>query len=184
MKISLVIQLTLPLFSCVPTGSFNNTEGLVVNTKYGAVKGKLSPNGLTRQFLGVPFAEPPIESRRFQAPIPKAPWEGIRPTQKYYIHLRGIGAFVMGGGNIYGLYDGTPTVSKQNVIVVTFNYRVGVFGFLTTEELKGNYAIQDQRMAMQWVKENIEFFGGDPNQITCYGQSAGAWSIAVMYFFA
>ena len=67
----------------------------------------------------------------------------------------------------------------QDVIVVTFNYRLGVLGFLAKfrSELKGNYALFDQRLVIQWVKDNIAAFGGDGSSITLYGQSSGAFMV-------
>ncbi|XP_052820049.1 liver carboxylesterase 1F-like [Mya arenaria] len=65
-----------------------------------------------------------------------------------------------------------------NVIVITFNNRVGIFGFFSTmdQNAKGNYGLWDQRLVFQWVKKHIHAFGGDPNRITIIGQSAGAVS--------
>ncbi len=91
-------------------------------------------------------------------------------------------------------------VNKTQVILVSANYRLGALGFLATDTLEGNFAIKDQRLALLWVKRNIAAFGGDPDnvssalfsrgasfvshllyclQITIFGQSAGASSIAV-----
>ncbi|XP_077003579.1 bile salt-activated lipase [Tamandua tetradactyla] len=96
------------------------------------------------------------------------------------------GAFLMGAGhganflNNY-LYDGEEIATRGNVIVVTFNYRVGPLGFLSTGDsnLPGNYGLRDQHMAIAWVKRNIAAFGGDPNNITLFGESAGAASVSL-----
>ncbi|KFO31953.1 bile salt-activated lipase [Fukomys damarensis] len=96
------------------------------------------------------------------------------------------GAFLMGAGhganflNIY-LYDGEEIATRGNVIVVTFNYRVGPLGFLSTGDanLPGNYGLRDQHMAIAWVKRNIAAFGGDPNNITIFGESAGGASVSL-----
>ncbi|XP_070811737.1 bile salt-activated lipase [Pituophis catenifer annectens] len=96
------------------------------------------------------------------------------------------GAFVWGGGqganflNNY-LYDGEEIASRGKVIVVTFNYRLGPLGFLSTGDaaLPGNYGLKDQHMAIAWVKRNIKNFGGDPDNITIFGESAGAVSVSL-----
>jgi para-nitrobenzyl esterase len=92
------------------------------------------------------------------------------------------GAFAIGSG---GLYDPRALVREGNVIVVTINYRVGPFGFLALDELQaespyaGNYGLADQIAAMTWVKNNIANFGGDPNNVTLFGESAGAISAII-----
>jgi len=77
-------------------------------------------------------------------------------------------------------------LANTGVIVVTINYRLGPLGFLRYTEkgsdIKGNFGIQDQQLAMRWVKENIDAFNGDPNAITLFGQSAGAMSVGLHLF--
>jgi para-nitrobenzyl esterase len=93
------------------------------------------------------------------------------------------GALTRGSGSL-PLYDG-ESLAKKGVVVVTINYRLGVFGFLAHPELtresdhnsSGNYAFLDQIAALQWVKKNIAAFGGDPKKVTIFGESAGAWSV-------
>uniref|UniRef100_A0A452SHT9 Carboxylic ester hydrolase n=1 Tax=Ursus americanus TaxID=9643 RepID=A0A452SHT9_URSAM len=96
------------------------------------------------------------------------------------------GAFLMGAGHGANflsnyLYDGEEIATRGNVIVVTFNYRVGPLGFLSTGDanLPGNYGLWDQHMAIAWVKRNIAAFGGDPNNITLFGESAGGASVSL-----
>lgn len=69
----------------------------------------------------------------------------------------------------------------QNIVIVTFNYRLGTFGFLSldTPEYPGNAGMKDQVLALRWVKENIIHFGGDPNRITIMGNSAGGMSVVL-----
>ncbi len=94
------------------------------------------------------------------------------------------GAFTEGGGSV-PLYDGTA-LAKKGVVVVTMNYRLGAFGFfahpaLTAEsphKASGNYGLMDMLASARWVKNNIAAFGGDPNNVTVFGQSAGAMAIA------
>lgn len=68
---------------------------------------------------------------------------------------------------------------RENVIVVTLNYRVGVYGFLSTSDLSspGNYGLKDQLIALKWVQANIVKFGGDPGKVTIFGESAGSASV-------
>ncbi|XP_066142507.1 venom carboxylesterase-6-like isoform X2 [Euwallacea fornicatus] len=82
------------------------------------------------------------------------------------------GSFREGSSDIYG----PQLLLQQNVVVVSFNYRLGFFGFLSTEdeEAPGNYGIKDIIQALKWVKSNIFQFGGDPNTITLFGESAGS----------
>jgi para-nitrobenzyl esterase len=94
------------------------------------------------------------------------------------------GAFTEGSSAI-AVYDGTE-LAKKGVVVVTINYRVGPLGFLAHPELSkesprgssGNYGLLDQIAALTWVQKNIAGFGGDPKQVTIFGQSAGAISVA------
>lgn len=95
------------------------------------------------------------------------------------------GAF-NGGWSGDAIYDGA-SFAQKGVVLVTFNYRIGVFGFLAHPELSaesgkgsGCYGIQDQIAALRWVKENIAQFGGDSNNVTIFGQSAGGMSVAIL----
>jgi para-nitrobenzyl esterase len=96
------------------------------------------------------------------------------------------GAFTSGSGTV-PLYDGEG-MARKGVVFVTINYRLGIFGFLAHPELSaesdlntsGNYGILDQIAALKWVKENIAAFGGDPNNVTIAGQSAGSFSVNIL----
>lgn len=98
--------------------------------------------------------------------------------------------WIYGGGFLVGgsmganfldnyLYSGQEIADRGNVIVVTLGYRVGALGFLSTGEsdLPGNYGLWDQQAAIAWVYRNIRSFGGDPNNITIFGESAGGASV-------
>ncbi|XP_068630823.1 bile salt-activated lipase-like [Battus philenor] len=94
-----------------------------------------------------------------------------------YIHG---GAFLFGGGG--KLFFGPDFLVKKDVILVTFNYRVGVLGFLClrTKDVPGNAGLKDQIAALRWVKKNIAAFGGDPDNVTLFGESAGAASVSLL----
>jgi len=90
------------------------------------------------------------------------------------------GGSLVGGSSREALYDGAR-LAERGVIVVSINYRVGVFGYLAHPELSaespdgisGNYGLLDQIAALKWVKDNIASFGGDPANVTVFGESAG-----------
>ena len=99
---------------------------------------------------------------------------GKRPVMAW---LHG-GAYVTGGGE-EGWYDASRLADEGDIVTVTISYRLGAFGYLYTDELGApNVGLQDQKVALQWIRENIAQFGGDPETITVFGQSAGAHSIA------
>jgi para-nitrobenzyl esterase len=93
------------------------------------------------------------------------------------------GGFITGGAAASG-YSG-EALAKQGIVFVSFNYRLGIFGFLAHPLLtnesphhsSGNYALMDQIAALDWVKKNIAAFGGDPDRVTIAGQSAGSASV-------
>ncbi|XP_043235654.1 juvenile hormone esterase-like [Amphibalanus amphitrite] len=94
--------------------------------------------------------------------------------------------WVHGGGFISGSGDddifGVDYLLDEDVVVVTFNYRLGVFGFITTEDgfATGNLGLRDQALALQWVRDNIAAFGGDPELVTIFGESAGGASVSLL----
>lgn len=105
------------------------------------------------------------------------PEDEKRPVM-VYIHG---GSFIFGGGaDIWYGVDGSELSRSGNVVVVTFNYRLGAFGFLYLPDISTNIGILDQVAALKWVKDNIENFGGDPNNITIFGESAGASSVLTL----
>lgn len=122
------------------------------------------------------------------APAEGAPAEGALaadPKRPVFVYIHG-GAFSSGSGEV-ALYDGAG-LAKKGVIVVTLNYRLGVFGFFCHPALSqesprrscGNYGLLDQIAALEWVKRNIAAFGGDPDDVTVGGQSAGAASVQLL----
>nr|WCC58156.1 carboxylesterase [Pharsalia antennata] len=106
----------------------------------------------------------------------------IPGIKNYRGELLPVMVFIHWGGFFAGRgtsdYLGPEYFMEKDVILVTFNYRLGVFGFLTTldDEAPGNYAFKDQVAALKWVQENIHCFGGDKSKVTIFGQSAGAGS--------
>lgn len=193
----------------------------IVSTEYGLIQGLMDsrfPN--VSDFLGVPFAAPPIGQYRFVAPQPAGTWTGVRnatawsagcmnscglPRPRFtctptvsedclYLNVYTpaqiptsaplpVLAFIHGGGFTAGsggtpIYEAAKLAFTQNIVVVTFNYRLGVFGALYLgAEVPGNFMFADQRMALQWVQRNIAAFGGDPSRVTLGGESAGAISV-------
>jgi len=138
----------------------------------------------------------------YVAPQPKMPVADAQPQSEDCLSLniwspaadgkkRPVMFWIHGGGLIVGsgsstLYDGTPLVKAGDVVVVTINYRLGPLGFLyfdnlpNHESFDNNLGIKDQVAALQWVKENIAAFGGDPNAVTIFGESAGGLSVLTL----
>src|SRR3712207_215533 len=109
--------------------------------------------------------------------------DGARRPVMVWIHG---GAFVTGSGST-PWYDGTRFAARGDVVVVTLNYRLGAFGFLHLADLigesfvgSGNAGILDQAAALAWVRDNIAAFGGDPENVTIFGESAGAMSVGTL----
>ncbi len=191
-------------------------QGLVVRTADGAVRG--AAVGDTDQFLGIPYATPPVGPLRWRPPQPAAPWHGIRDATTYAPHcpqppsffgvastsenclylnvFRPTGTanarnlpvmvWIHGGALVVGESDdyNPAALVARGVIVVTINYRIGVLGFLAHPALasypggpSGNYGLMDQQAALRWVQRNIRNFGGDPRNVTLFGESAGGLSV-------
>jgi len=192
----------------------------IVQTKGGQLRGVVKPGG-GAEFLGIPFAQPPVGELRWRESLPAKPWAGVRDANAYgapcaqpvlgdwnrhdaetsaedclYLNVvtpvwpaKGklpVMLWLHGGANEGGtasttFYNDGPLAS-HGVVVVSVNYRLGIFGFfahpgLTRESAhhsSGNYGLMDQILALHWVIENIDKFGGDPANITVFGQSAGA----------
>ncbi|WP_134486013.1 carboxylesterase/lipase family protein [Methylocella tundrae] len=192
---------------------------LRVETKEGPVKGLLV-NGVA-EFLGIPYATPPLGKLRWMPPKPHAPWTNVLKATAFgptCAQITTLGVFagpannnedclyinvftpnlepstnlpvilwIHGGGHVDGEsndYDATKLASQGHTVVVTFNYRLNLMGFLAHPALDaeghlfGNYGILDEQAALKWVQRNIGAFGGDKHNVTLGGQSAGASSTA------
>ncbi len=120
--------------------------------------------------------------------MPEAAHDGREPEQiklpvMVWIHGGGFQA----GATSEPRQDG-GMLSRRGVMIVSFNYRLGVFGFFSHPELaaesgrnaSGNYGLLDQAAALQWIRDNIAAFGGDPNNVTIFGESAGSLSVSAL----
>lgn len=197
-----------------------------VTTQFGQIKGSM--NGSVYQFLGIPYAKPPVGNLRWKAPENPAAWSGTLATTDFapvcpqknfeqggtsstitgdedclYLNVWSpnvkarlpVMVYIHGGGNQQGsaseenggtvMFFGKNLSERGNVVVVTIQYRLGPLGFLVHPGLEqenangksGNYAILDQILALQWVKNNIAAFGGDPQKVTIFGESAGGVNV-------
>ncbi|CAH1772963.1 unnamed protein product [Owenia fusiformis] len=203
--------------------TYGRLRGAVINQ---TVKAGSAPDNMVQftNFLGIPYAAPPVGELRWRLPEAHSSWNGtldathygascpqrVQPlfidyddrnisedclflnifspidytqsqselrmanlTVMFYIHG---GAFEDGDG----IYFGGFLAVTQNVIVVTVNYRLNVFGFLSTESATagGNYGLYDTVEALKWVQSNIRNFGGNPDAVTIFGESAGGASVS------
>ncbi|MEV7865976.1 carboxylesterase family protein [Streptomyces sp. NPDC088124] len=135
-----------------------------------------------------PYA-PPLDVLLPQHTVPGAPGEsclnlnvwtpatGPEARLPVLVFVHG-GAFTNGSGSLPA-YDG-GTFARDGVVCVTFNYRLGAEGFLHLDGVPDNRGLLDQIAALEWVRENIASFGGDPDRVTLFGESAGAMSIGVL----
>jgi para-nitrobenzyl esterase len=115
-------------------------------------------------------------------------WKPAKSTRKLPVIVWIYGGGFVNGGSSPPTYSGAP-LAKQGAVVVSFNYRLGRFGFFAHPQLSrengdaeplGNYGFMDQLAALQWVKRNVSVFGGDPSKITIIGESAGGMSVNAM----
>ncbi|WP_331766561.1 carboxylesterase/lipase family protein [Embleya sp. NBC_00896] len=146
---------------------------------YGPVAPQNHDVVLERMFGHPPFVHDEAECLNLNVWTPGT--DAARRPVMVWLHG---GAFLTGSGSD-PVFDGVRLAERHDVVVVTINYRLGAFGFLYLGELlgadyerSGNVGLLDQRAALAWVRDNIAGFGGDPGNVTVFGQSAGAWSIA------
>ena len=101
-------------------------------------------------------------------------------SDETYIQLWIYGGSFLSGTSTLEIYDPKAIVAETEVVFVSLNYRVSIFGFLFLdhENAPGNMGLLDQNMAIKWVSDNIAAFGGDPTKITLVGESAGSASVS------
>ncbi|GBP60488.1 Esterase B1 [Eumeta japonica] len=166
-----------------------------VHVEQGWLEGERAPlvtkDGFYNCFKGIPYAAPPIGKLHFKAPQSPILWKGnedclylnvytpeLTPKHPlplmFFIHS---GGYKCGSGNTDNY--GPDFLVKEEVVLVTINYRVEVLGFLCLEnkDVPGNAEMKDQVAALRWVQKNISNFGGDPNNVTIFGESAGGGSV-------
>ena len=207
-----VAGLTLgALVAAAPAVSASAASGPIVGTANGAVQGVA--NGAVDEFLGLPYAAPPVGALRWQPPQPAASWSGVRDATQFAPHCPQVAGpfgqastsenclflnvftpsggsdhpvmvWIHGGALVSGEsndYDPTQLVA-DGVTLVTINYRLGALGFLAHPALadangqSGDYGLMDQQAALRWVQRNIAGFGGNPHNVTVFGESAGGLS--------
>ncbi len=114
-------------------------------------------------------------------------WTGGEPGERRPVMVWVHGGALTGGAGSRSHYDGTA-LAQRGVVLVTLNYRLGPFGYLAhplltaeaTQAASGNYGVLDQIAALEWVQRNIAKFGGDPDRVTIFGESAGSWSVQTL----
>jgi para-nitrobenzyl esterase len=137
--------------------------------------------------MGIRFLEAPEKQPQSEDCLYLNVWtpgldQAKRPVM-VWIH----GGFFTTGAGSWLIYNGRTLSTSGNAVVVTINYRLGAFGFLNLGEVTkgrmpatGNEGLLDQVLALEWVRDNISRFGGDPDNVTIFGESAGAMSIAML----
>jgi para-nitrobenzyl esterase len=213
LSIAVVAVLLAALSSVVTAFADDSPHRPIALTESGVVIGATTNS--VSQFLGIPYAAPPIGNLRWRPPKRFGFFHGffLEATQfgSACTQPGGIGSenclflnvftpqlksdhdghglpvmfWIHGGGLING--NSTPynpvELVRRGVIVVTLNYRLGFLGFLAQSavdaegHVNGNYGLMDQQFALKWVRRNIAGFGGDPNRVTIFGESAGGQSV-------
>ncbi|KAK5815136.1 Carboxylesterase family-domain-containing protein [Linnemannia elongata] len=157
-------------------------------TKYGfvcmqgAYEGDAKPNATYVLYsLGAPENEDCLHLNVFTPTLPSKQEKKGLPVM-VYVHGGGFTSF----SGSSPVFEPGNLVSRGGVVVVTLNYRLGIFGFFESppsiphSKATGNLAIRDQIAALQWVQDNIVAFGGDPDQVTIFGESAGGYSMRAL----
>jgi para-nitrobenzyl esterase len=196
--------------------------GTEVTVSAGPLVGRDSERADTWEWLGIPFAAPPVDDLRWKAPRPATAWSEPRPAHgfappcpQYDFFDRYIGEedclylnvwrprsqardlpvflWIHGGSNRWGaadwpVFDGARLAEQADIVVVTIQYRLGALGWLYYPPLQvgdasddsGNFGTLDIIASLQWVQDNIESFGGDPDLVTAAGESAGGANVLTL----
>uniref|UniRef100_T1GLE9 Carboxylic ester hydrolase n=1 Tax=Megaselia scalaris TaxID=36166 RepID=T1GLE9_MEGSC len=173
MKYLLFGAVFLPLVNCYKTE---------IKISNGKIRGLEKSNYIS--FESIPYAEPPIGLNRFGPPKPYTQnWtDYFNATSSPVDHSLPVMVYIHGGAFSWssgGINRPDWIMDHGKMILVTFNYRLGSLGFLTTEDdvIAGNMALKDQQLALKWIRTNIEAFGGNTEQIMLTGWSAGGASV-------
>jgi para-nitrobenzyl esterase len=205
-----------PAASAVPRHPGPASASPVVATSGGVLRGAATASG--DEFLGIPYAAPPVGPLRWRAPQPAARWHGVRaatsfaphcpqpatpfgqpstsedclylnvftPSRPHHGGRLPVMVWIHGGALVTGESDdyNPAGLVRDGAVVVTINYRLGALGFLAHPALagrpggpSGNYGLMDQQAALRWVQRDISRFGGDPRNVTIFGESAGGLSV-------
>lgn len=200
MRAALLVA-ALALSAAVPAAAVE-AAGPQVATRDGVLRGVALDDGSV-VFRGVPFAAPPLGALRWRPPQPAPRWNDALAAQGredcLYLEVQTpalappapqpVLVWIHGGANVAGGGGNAPSaLAREGVVLVSVQYRLGVFGFLALPELHGglprraagNFALLDQIAALRWVRDNIARFGGDPRRVTIAGQSAGAQDVGLL----
>lgn len=226
----------LPAACTLPTETPPPSEAVALSLRHPPAGSLVGTQGLHGGFawLGIPYAQPPVDARRWRAPRAFPAWSDTRAAlsmgascPQFASPLGGVDTapvgtlvgsedclflnvyapasppsalpdadtrlpvmlWIHGGGNTLGtssFYDGSALAEREKLVVVTVNYRLGPLGWLRHRSLRdgrdqvedsGNFGTLDLILALDWVRTNIASFGGDPGNITIFGESAGGWNV-------
>ncbi|KAI5367385.1 Putative carboxylesterase, type B, carboxylesterase type B, active, alpha/Beta hydrolase [Septoria linicola] len=226
MRFNIVVIEVILCHAAYASPSPRHNEAPTAAVKNGTYYGSYNPTYNTEHFLGMPFAQPPVQDLRFRTPQSlNTSWSEAKNATEYGYQCIGYGrdtwsqgnyvsedcltlnvvrsrgsvggeklpvlAWIHGGGHTMGgssdrRYNQSFIVQQAEetgmpIIAVSINYRLSAWGFLFGKEVqKSGLAMlgyRDQRLALQWIQENIEAFGGDSRRVTIQGESAGGTSV-------